>query len=178
MINQKIQDKINDQIQAEFQSGWLYLAMAGWFEERNLDGFAHWMRQQWQEEQRHAMKFYDHLLRRDGSVELQALDKPEIEAETAEEIFQTVLDHEKYVTKRINKLYTMAQEENDYPLETLLQWFIDEQVEEEEVALSILEKIKMVGGEGYGLYLLDQEMAKRGTGSDTSEAESSNAQAE
>jgi ferritin len=161
MIKPKIQHEINDQIQAEFQSGWLYLAFAGWFEEKNLDGFAHWMKAQWQEEQDHGMKFYNHLMSRGGTVEIQTLEKPSTDAKNVTQVFETVLEHEQYITKRINKLYTLAVDENDYPLQTLLQWFIDEQVEEEENASKILEKLKMVGDEGASLYLLDRELAER-----------------
>jgi ferritin len=161
MISQKIQDQVNEQIQAEFQSGWLYLALAGQFEEKNLDGFAHWMKMQWKEEQEHAMKFYDHLVNRDGKVELYALEKPRVEGDNVAEIFESVLKHEQYITKRINKLYDLAGEENDNPLRVLLQWFIDEQVEEEANALNILEKIKMVGEDGTSLYLLDRELGQR-----------------
>jgi len=162
MIKPNIQQEINDQIQAEFQSAWLYLGMAGWFEEKNLDGFAHWMKAQWREEQDHAMKFYDHLMSRGGTVDIQALEKPTIDANDVTQMFQAVLEHEQYITGRINTLYDLAQEENDYPLEILLQWFIDEQVEEEEQASNILEKVKMVGEEGANLYLLDRELAQRG----------------
>jgi ferritin len=162
MISQKIQDQVNEQIKAEFQSGWLYLALAARFEEKNLDGFAHWMKEQWNEEQKHAMKFYNHVVNRDGTVELYALDKPQIEGDTVEEVFEKVLQHEQYITKRINKLYDLAREENDNPLRVLLQWFIDEQVEEEANALNILEKIKMVGEDGTSLYILDRELGKRG----------------
>lgn len=161
MVSQKIQQEINDQIQAEFQSGWLYLALAGWFEGQNLDGFSHWMRQQWQEEQQHAMKFYNHLLRRGGEVEIQALEKPEINNDSVLKIFERVLEHEQYITKRIYSLFDLAQQENDYALETLLQWFIDEQVEEEDNVSSIVEKIRLVGEEGRSLYILDRELAKR-----------------
>lgn len=162
MIKQNIQQEINDQIQAEFQSGWIYLALAGWFEQRNLDGFAHWMKQQWQEEQAHAMKFYNHMMSRGGEVEIQALEKPEVDINSVEDAFATALAHEQHITKRINKLYELASQENDYPLQSLLQWFIDEQVEEEETASNILEKVKMVGEEGTSLYLLDRELAGRG----------------
>lgn len=161
MIKQKIQDEINDQIQAEFQSGWLYLAYAAWFEGKNLDGFGHWMRMQWQEEQDHAMKLYDHMLRRGGTVELKDLEKPAVTAESATEAFEKVLDHERYITKRIHSLYDLAVEEDDYPLQTLLHWFIDEQVEEEENAATILERLEMIGEDGTSLYVLDRELAER-----------------
>ncbi len=161
MIKQKVQDEINDQIQAEFQSGWLYLAFAAWFEEKNLDGFGHWMRMQWQEEQAHGMKFYDHMLSRGGTIELKELEKPTVSAESVTAVFEKVLDHERYITKRIHSLYDLAKEEDDYPLQTLLHWFIDEQVEEEENAAAILERLKMIGDEGSSLYVLDRELAKR-----------------
>ncbi|MEL7833315.1 ferritin [Fodinibius sp. Rm-B-1B1-1] len=161
MIKQKVQDEVNAQIQAEFQSGWLYLAFAAWFESKNLDGFGHWMRMQWQEEQEHGMKFYDHLLRRGGEVELKGIEKPEISAENAVDIFEKVLEHERHITKRIHSLYDLAKEKDDYPLQTLLHWFIDEQVEEEENAEAILERLKLIGEEGASLYVLDRELSQR-----------------
>jgi len=166
MIKQKIQDQINDQIQAEFQSGWLYLAYAAWFEERDLDGFGNWMRIQWQEEQEHAMKFYDHMLRRGGKVELQDLEKPSVEVESVVDVFEAVLKHEQYITKRIHRLYDLAREEGDYPLQTLLNWVIDEQVEEEEMAESILERLKMIADDSAALYMMDQELGARSPGED------------
>lgn len=161
MIKKKVQDEINDQIQSEFQSAWLYLAFAAWFENKNLDGFAHWMRMQWKEEQEHGMKFYDHLLRRGGEVELKELSKPAITAENVTEVFEKVLEHERFITKSIHSLYDLAKEEDDYPLQTLLHWFIDEQVEEEESAQFILERLKMIGEEGSSLYVLDRELSER-----------------
>lgn len=161
MIKKKVQDEINDQIQAEFQSAWLYLAFAAWFEDKNLEGFAHWMRMQWQEEQAHGMKFYDHMLQRGGEVELKDIKKPSISPENVADVFEKVLDHERYITKRIHSLYDLAKEEDDYPLQTLLHWFIDEQVEEEENAESILERLKMIGEEGVSLYVLDRELSER-----------------
>lgn len=161
MVKQKIQDEINDQIQAEFQSGWLYLQFAAWFEGKNLDGFANWMKVQWQEEQDHAMKFYDHLIRRGGDVELKKLNAPEVKVKSATDAFEQVLEHERYITKRIHKLYDLAESEDDYPLQVLLHWFIDEQVEEEEMATSILERLKLIGEQGTSLYVLDRELDQR-----------------
>lgn len=161
MIKQKLQDEINDQIQAEFQSAWLYLQFAAWFESKNLDGFAHWMKQQWREEEEHAMKFYNHLIRRGGEVQLQTLNAPKIDASSATDAFEQVLEHERYITKRIHKLYDLAESEDDYPLQVLLHWFIDEQVEEEDMATSILERLKLIGEEGTSLYVLDRELGRR-----------------
>jgi ferritin len=161
MIKKKLEEAVNKQIQEEFQSAYQYLAFSAYFEEENLNGFAHWMQVQWQEEIDHAMKFYNHILRRGGSVELLAIDQPKVEAESTIEVFDKVLKQEQHVTKCIHELYDMAQQENDYPLETLLHWFIDEQVEEEEMAGEILDRLKMIGEHGPSLYLLDQEMGNR-----------------
>lgn len=161
MVKQKVQDEINDQIQAEFQSAWLYLQFSAWFDSRNLEGFAHWMRMQWKEEQEHGIKLYDHLLRRGGEIQLKEIEKPKVSADSVTGIFEKVLDHERYITKRIHSLYDIAKEEDDYPLQTLLHWFIDEQVEEEENAESILERLELIGEEGASLYILDRELAER-----------------
>jgi ferritin len=161
MIKKKLEEEVNKQIQEEFQSAYQYLAFAAYFEEENLNGFAHWMQIQWQEEIDHAMKFYNHILRRGGSVNLLPIDQPKVEADTTIEVFETVLKQEQHITGRIHKLYHLAQDENDYPLQTLLHWFIDEQVEEEEMASDILDRLKMIGDHGPSLYLLDQEMGNR-----------------
>jgi ferritin len=115
------------------------------------------------------MKFYDHILRRGGKVELKELDKPTVGAESAVEVFEKVLEHERYITKRIHSLYDLAKEKGDYPLQTLLHWFIDEQVEEEENAEAILDRLKMIGDDSSALYLLDQELAARTPGEDENE---------
>lgn len=169
MVKKQIQDEINKQIQAEFESAYLYLAFAAWFETNNLTGFAHWMRIQWKEEIAHAMKFYDHLLRRDADVELHEIKKPEVDIKNAEHAFQQVLEHEQYITGRIHKLYELAKKEEDYPLQTLLHWFIDEQVEEEENAMEIRDKLKLIGDHGPNLFLLDQELASRPVPSEVEE---------
>lgn len=163
MISQNLQNEVNDQIRAEFQSGWLYLAFAAWFEERSLVGFSNWLRLQWQEEQNHGMKFYDHLLRRNGKIELKELVKPAFSADSVVEIFEQILQHEQYITKRIHKLYDLAVEEGDHPLKPLLLWFIDEQVEEEENVSAILDRLKLIGSDGGSLYYLDRELAERGS---------------
>lgn len=124
------------------------------------------MRLQWEEEIEHGLKFYDHLLRRGGTVELHQIDKPKVEATNALEIFKKVLAHERYITKCINELYELAKQEQDNPLQNLLQWFIDEQVEEEENAEEILEKLRLIGDHGPNLFLLDQELGQRKPGDD------------
>ena len=137
-MTQTIQDAINDQIRAEFESAYFYLALSARMEEFNLKGFAHWLRLQWEEETQHALKFYDFLLHRDGVVELQALAQPDIQINTPLEAFELVLENEQDVTRRIHDLYALAVEERDYAFQTLLQWFIDEQVEEEKSAADLV----------------------------------------
>lgn len=160
-MNAKIQQAINEQIQAEFQSAYDYLAMSARFEGLNLKGFAHWMHVQWEEETIHAMKFYDFLLRRDGTPKLMTLSQPDITFETPLEAFQDALAREQHITQRINNLYELAHEERDYPLQTLLHWFIDEQVEEEETAKEIIETLTLIGNSGEGLFMLNRELSQR-----------------
>lgn len=158
-IKEHVQQAINDQIQAEFESAYLYLAMAAQFDQKGLKGFAGWLRIQWQEETVHAMKFYDFLLSRDGTVELQTLKQPEVSFDTPLEAFQEVLAHEQYITRRINDLYDLAVAERDYPLQTLLHWFIDEQLEEEETARQIIDDLRLAGDAN--LFVLDRELSNR-----------------
>ena len=156
-----MQDAINDQIQAEFESAYLYLALSARMEQLHLKGFAHWLRLQWQEETQHALKFYDYLLQRDGVVQLRELPTPVYTAETPLEIFELVLAHEQYITRRINDLYAQAAEERDYASQTLLQWFVSEQMEEEEAARDIIDDLRLVGDSGASLFLLDRELGQR-----------------
>ena len=160
-IDNEVQKAVNDQIQAEFQSAYIYLAMSAKFEHMSLTGFAHWLRTQWQEETAHAMKFYDFLLQRDGEIELKALEKPVADFSTPMEAFELVLAHEQYITSRINDLYDLATSKRDYPLQNLLQWFIDEQVEEEESTRAVLDSLKLIGDSGPNLFLLDRELGNR-----------------
>lgn len=152
---------VNAQINAEFESAYLYLAMSAKMERKNLPGIAQWLRIQWDEEVVHAMKFYDFLLHRDATVQLEALGRPEVSVNTPLQAFEAVLEHEKYITDRISKLYDLAAKENDYPLQSLLQWFVDEQVEEEENARAAIDALRLVGDSGPGLFLFDREMGSR-----------------
>jgi len=161
MISERIQEAINEQINEEFESAYLYLAFSSQLDNQNLKGFAHWMRLQWEEELEHGLKFYDHLLRRGGQADLAQISQPASDASNALEIFEEVLAHERHITKCINELYELAKEEQDNPLQNLLQWFIDEQVEEEENAEEILEKLRLIGDHGPNLFLLDQEVGQR-----------------
>lgn len=152
---------INVQMQAEFQSSYTYLAYAAHLDGMNLKGFAHWMRLQFQEEQMHALKLYDHILRRGGEVNLMQLDQPVVTGDNPLDIFEHTLKHEQMITTKIHELYKLALEEADYPLQTLLHWFIDEQVEEEENVNEILDKLRLIGDNGPNLFLLDQELGSR-----------------
>ena len=160
-VSEPMRAAFNDQIQAELASAYLYLALSAHIERQNLKGFAGWLRSQWEEELAHALKLYDFLLQRDAAVELKALVKPTFTAESPLEVFELVLAHEQFITSRINDLYTLALKENDYASQTLLQWFITEQLEEEESARDIMEDLRLVGDSGASLFLLDREMGAR-----------------
>jgi ferritin len=161
MLNQNVQDAINTQIKNEIYSAYLYLSMSGYFESINLPGFAKWMRIQWQEELGHALKFFDFVNDRAGRVVLGAIDQPKSDFESPLAVFQEALAHEQKVTAMINNLYALAVKENDYPAQVLLQWFINEQVEEEKNATNIVEQLKRIGNDGSALLLLDRELGAR-----------------
>jgi len=160
-MKKKVQDAVNDQIQAELYSAYLYLSMAAYSHGQNLKGFARWLTLQAKEEQAHAMKFFDHLIERGATVELQKIQEPPTTFKSPIDIFEKTLEHEKKVTGLINKMYALAVKEEDYPLQILLQWFITEQVEEEGHASEILEQLRMVGGKGNGLMYVDRALGKR-----------------
>jgi ferritin len=162
MLNKKVEEAINEQIKNELYSGYLYLSMSAYFEANNLPGFARWMRLQAEEEQEHALKFFDFVNDRGGRVVLLAIDQPPVEFESALPIFEQTLEHEQKVTSLIHQLYELALAENDYPSQTMLQWFIDEQVEEEKNATQIVDTLKMVGDKGQALIMLDRALARRG----------------
>jgi len=161
MISKILQDAINEQINAELYSAYIYLSMAAYLEDQDLPGFAHWMRLQQDEEQLHAMKLFDFVLDRDGRVTLKAIGAPQSEWGSALEVFEDALAHEKKVTGLIHALYQLAVDENDYPTQSMLKWFIDEQVEEEKSASDAVAQLKMMGDFGPGLLMMDREMAQR-----------------
>lgn len=160
-MNERVQAAINDQINAELYSAYIYLAMAAQFEAMNLQGFAHWMRHQAEEEREHAMRLFNHLVRRGARVVLKGIAEPPLEFGTPLETFQKALAHEEHITKRIHDLYALAQEVGDYPAQLELHWFIDEQVEEEENTGRVVELLKLAGDNAGALLLLDRELAKR-----------------
>lgn len=161
MIKTNVADMINKQINAELYSGYLYLAMAVDFGDKNLDGFEHWMRLQAQEEFQHGIKFLDYLQERDGRIELEAIEKPEISWKTPLEAFEFVYEHECKVTGLINNMVDLAEKEKDRATVNMLQWFVDEQVEEESSAKDIVEKLKMIGDDVRGLLMLNDKLAQR-----------------
>jgi ferritin len=161
MLNKKLESAINDQIQREFASAYIYLSMAAYFEATTLPGFANWMRIQFHEEQAHAIKFFDFVHDRGGVVKLQPIEGPPTEFKSPVEVFEITLGHEQKVTGHINDLYALAVEERDYPSQTLLQWYIDEQVEEEKNAGDILGMLKMIAGNPHALLMLDRELGAR-----------------
>ena len=162
MISKKIQEGFNKQLNAELYAAYLYFAIASWFEERNLDGFAQWMKAQAFEEMSHAMRFYKHVLNRGGHVSFSAVAKPEGSWTTPAEAFQAAYEHEVKVTKMINDLVDLAQAEKDNAaLRGILDWFVNEQIEEEEQTMVAVDRLKMLGDDKQALYLLDKEYGAR-----------------
>jgi ferritin len=161
LLSKKLAEALNDQINAEYHSGYLYLSMAAYFESMNLDGCANWMRIQTQEEIMHGMKIFDYMNERGAKVVLVTVEGPPTEWDSPLDAFQAALDHEKKMTARINDLAKLAQQENDFATNNLLQWFVDEQVEEESSVDDIVEKLKLLGNTGPGLFMFDRELKGR-----------------
>lgn len=161
MISKKLQDAINEQMNRELFSEYLYLSMAAYFIRNDLDGIANFFTVQVQEERFHAMKFYNYLLERGGKVELKPIGQPQIDFKSSVEVFELTAEHEAWVTRSINELMDLALKENDHSLVSFLKWYVDEQVEEEATVGKILSKMKLIGGEGAGLFMIDAELAQR-----------------
>lgn len=162
MIGKAMQDATNEQINKELYSSYLYLSMAAYFENKNLAGFAHWMRIQEAEEREHAMKLYDFVLERGGQVELKAIAAPPLTWNSNLELFRAVAEHEAEVTASIHALYELALAEKDYPAQIMLQWFINEQVEEEKNAAEVVANLELIEERGTAVLMLDHNLAKRG----------------
>ena len=160
-INKKMEEAINKQINAELFSAYLYMSMASWFEEKNLLGFTNWMKCQYMEETMHAMKFYNFLNERGGRVLLAPIEGPATEWKSPLEVFEEVYAHEQKVTALIYNLVTLSKEIPDYASESLLKWFVDEQVEEEDSADQIVSRLKLIGNDASALLMLDIELAAR-----------------
>ncbi len=162
MLSKKVEKALNDQLNMEYSSAYVYQAMAAYFSEINYSGFAAWMGNQAEEERSHGRKIYDYILERGGKVVLSEIRAPKSQYKSVLEVFEDSLKHEKAVTKSIEKLYVLARDEKDLGTEIFLQWFITEQIEEESTIESIIEKFKMLEGTKTGLYLLNKEMGARG----------------
>jgi ferritin len=164
MSSQKVQDAFNKQINAELYSGYLYLSMAAYFESIDLKGMAHWMTIQSGEERAHAMRFFDFVNDRSGRVLLTQIEAPKTEWKSPLEAFEDAYKHEVKITGMINELFTLVAIEKDGAGHDFLEWFCREQVEEEANAQLIVAQLKLVGDNGVGLYMLDQQLGQRAAG--------------
>jgi ferritin len=162
MLNEKIQEAFNRQLNAEAFSAYLYLSMSAWFDSINLAGMANWMKLQAGEELEHAMKFYAQIQERGGTVTLSQIDTPQAAWDSPLAAFEAAYEHEQKVTGMINELVDLAISENDHAANAFLQWFVTEQVEEEDTALSIVEQLRLVGDSRGALFMIDRELGQRG----------------
>lgn len=161
-LDKKIADALNEQVNAEMYSAYLYLSMGSWFEDQNLMGFAHWFRCQYLEENMHAMKMYNFVYERGARVRLKPIEGPETDWKSFLEVFQQVAEHEAHVTSLINKLVALARDINDYASESFLMWYVDEQVEEEATADELVSRLKLIGSDPNALLMMDAELKARG----------------
>lgn len=171
MIKEKMLNAINDQINAEQYSAFLYLSMSAWFQDKGLPGFANWMYIQYQEELTHANKFFNYVHERGGKVSLKAIEQMPTDWDGIIEVFEATLEHEQLVTSSIDNLVDIAIEVKDHATQSFLQWFVDEQVEEEANVQEILDTLKLIGGQGNGIFMLDREMRQRKFVDETTAAE-------
>ncbi len=167
MLTEKMEAKLNEHINAELYSAYLYLSMSAYFKSIDLPGFVNWMQVQFEEEMSHAMKFFEFVDNMNGRIRLATIQAPPVEWESPVEVFQETYDHERSVSEQIFKLVSLSLEENDHATNNFLQWFVAEQVEEESSVKSILSKLKFIGDSKSGLFMVDQELAKRTVSTDT-----------
>ena len=161
MLNKKLEEALNAQINAEFWSAYLYLSMSSDMSDKGMAGVANWFAIQFKEEQDHAMKFFNYVISRGGKVTLKPIEKVDTEWKSPLAAFEQTLQHEEKVTSLINDLYALAEQEKDYATQSMLKGFIDEQVEEEENARTIINNLIAVEGNNFGLYMIDKELAAR-----------------
>ena len=161
MIKKAVEEALNEQINAEFHSAYLYLSMSAYFNSVGLAGYANWMRVQYQEELAHATRFFDYLNERGGIVKLSPIGEVQVDFSGVVNVFEETLVHEQLVTSLIDKLMDVATKESDHATKSFLQWFVDEQVEEEANVGQILNNLKLIKGEGQGLLMMDREMQTR-----------------
>lgn len=161
MLEKEMEKALNEQLKWELYSAYLYLSMSAYFEDLGLEGFAHWMKAQTAEELMHAMKFYKFIFERDGRVILQEIPQPPAQWDSPEAVFEFAYKHEQEVTSRINKLMSLAKKLEDYATENFLQWFVEEQVEEEASFKALLNKLKLIKNDPQALFYLDNELKTR-----------------
>lgn len=161
MISERIQKLLNEQIQKEFYSAYLYLSMEAYLTSVNLAGFAHFFRVQTQEERDHAMMFFNYVSHVSGRVQLEAIQTPQFDFSSPAEVFEMALNHEYLVTESIYNIVNAAIEEKDHKTNAFLQWFVTEQAEEEANMDNNLKKLQLIGNDGRGILMLDQELAQR-----------------
>ena len=161
MLSEKMNEALNKQLNEELYSAYLYLSMSAWFDSIGLKGFANWMMVQYKEETEHAMKFYSYIQSRGGDVKLYAIKEPPSQWDSPLHAFKETLKHEQFITKCINELVDLAEELKDRPTLNFLQWFIDEQVEEEENDRDIIQRLELIGESKNGIFMLDRELAQR-----------------
>ncbi len=161
MVSEKLMKALNDQMNFEFESAHYYLAMAAYCGDQDLDGFEHFFLVQAEEERFHAMKFFNFIKEMDGRPTIQSMGEPKNEFDSLIDVFETALGHEKKVTKRIYDLMDIATEEKSYPAITFLNWFVDEQVEEEDTMKTIISKLQRLGSNGNGIFMMDKELGQR-----------------
>ena len=164
MMSKTMQDALNEQMKHEFYSSYLYLSMSAYCDGLNLPGLSRWMRAQAQEETKHALKIFDHLLDRGGNVVLHELGRPPADFASPREVFDQAHKHEQQVTASINNLYGLAMDERDFASRVFLDWFVEEQVEEEKTSGLLAEQLRMVGEDRPGLLMLDRELGQRKSG--------------
>ena len=161
MLTKKLEKELNKQLNAELDAAYLYLSMSAYLASNNLPGFSNWMKVQFEEEQFHALKFYNYIIERGGNVTLTAIDTPKNKWKDIVDVFEDTLAHEEKITSLINNLVDIAMQEKDHATVNMLQWYVAEQVEEEAGVSEILDQLKLIGGKGSGMFMLDREMKQR-----------------
>jgi ferritin len=161
MLKKEVLNALNEQINAESYSAYMYLSMSAYLENLGLSGFAHWMKIQYQEESAHAIKFFNYVTERGGRVNLKAIDQVPVDFEHVVDVFEKTLIHEIHVTDLINNLMNVAIAANDHATQSFLKWFVDEQVEEEANVEKILATLKLINGQGNGIFMMDRELSQR-----------------
>ena len=163
-VDEQVRDALNAQVRRELQAAYLYLSLSNWFEEESLPGFASWMRAQSEEERAHAFRIIDHLHDRGARVTLDALEAPTAEFGAPVDAVRAALEHEQAVTGHIHDLYELSRERGDHPATVMLEWFVDEQVEEEDTFQTLVGQLERIGGNGSSLLVLDAQLAGRAGG--------------